>query len=111
MNMTEHSGVSHVIDDDRLEDLVGGFAFRVGAIAAAAWELEQKKSGAPDTFLALLAELQGIARQLPISARADDTLDLSRVPEWARLSLERRLAVLLRCLLRVPSSESQTTHT
>jgi hypothetical protein len=105
--VTEHSLVSPVIDNDRIEDLVGGFAFRVGAIAVAAWELEQSKPEARDTVLALLAELQGIVRQLPIRARLDDTLDLSRLPEWARASLERRFAVLLRSLLRVPASESE----
>jgi hypothetical protein len=111
MNVAEHSKASQVIDHDRLEDLVGGFAFRVGAIAVAPWELEQKESQTRDTVLALLAELQGIVRQLPISARPDDTLDLSRLPSWARASLERRFAVLLRSLLRVPACESEpATH-
>jgi hypothetical protein len=105
MKVSEDSRGSHVIDDNRLEDLIGGFAFRVGAISLASWELEQKKPGAGETLLALLAELQSIVRQLPIVGRPDDTLDLSQLPDWARATLERRFLVLLRCLLRVPASE------
>jgi hypothetical protein len=108
MKVTEHRGESQMIDDKRLQETVDRFVFRVGAIAVAAWDLEREKPDACDTFLALLAELRAIARQLPISARPDGALDLSRLPEWARFSLERRFAVLLHYLLRVPMSESES---
>lgn len=104
--VSEHSRESHVIDERRLDDLIGGFAFRVGAISIASCELEQKKQGAGETLVALLAELQSIVRQLPITGRRDDTLDLSQLPDWAKVTLERRFSVLLRCLLRVPPSDA-----
>jgi hypothetical protein len=106
--VTERSRGSRMIDDNRLEDRIGGVVFLVGAIGVATWELEQKKPGARDTFLALLDELQSTVRQLPISGRPDDTLDLSRLPDWAKATLDRSFAALLRCVLRVPASESET---
>lgn len=82
--------------------------FRAGAAMAAFMEVIRDEDGAARKFQTLLMELRAAARELPITARSDGGLDLSRLPEDARRSVERLGSLALRYVPGGPPSESAT---